>query len=99
MKICHPSDCTLERVASGVVLKATCHALRCGRLYARLVDRAMPLQETEAVFLALDSWSSYLSVKRLVDEMICHDSGFCDPCATGTPMQCQGIPSHARTRP
>lgn len=97
MRLCHPDDCTLDRTAHGLVVRASCHAPRCLRVYGRLMNAQMALSdEISRVFLGQDDWAAFSAVQTLLDQMRCHADRFCQPCRKGRLLSCVGIPKHAR---
>jgi len=80
-----------------LVVRASCHAPNCLRVYGRLIaSRSVLGEEIRRVFLHQDDWAAFSAVQTLLDQMRCHADCFCQPCREGRLLSCAGIPKHAR---
>lgn len=81
MTLCHPLDMRFDRLASGLVLQATCYLQGCGRMYGRLVPKDTSLTpDVREFYRNRDDWATLLTMRQLIDEMRCTQTTFCEEC-------------------
>ena len=94
MRLCHPDDVTIEFTARDLVLRASCHAPKCGRVYGKYHQES-PIPHLAVLIdrhLYSDTWACFSSVERLLNEMRCRHEKFCSNCQNGGSLtECKGI--------